>query len=153
MLKRLSSRIEPVDLRDLAEHIAVVETGESPPPRAARQSVYNSLYQTHLPKLDEMGVIDYDADRKKISLRYPARQVDLYMEIVTRYGITWTQYYRTLGVIALMTIVAANTGIVFFSEVPTLAFTSLFLAIFAVSTAYQLWSRRWFYLRSLLSSE
>lgn len=151
VIEELESRVEPVSLRELSERIAAAETGESPPPRNARQSVYNSLHQTHLPKLDDAGVIAYDPDRKTICLEEPARQVDLYMEVVTRYGITWTQYYRTLGVIALGSIVAANTGVIGFSAVPTLAFASVFLAVFAVSTAYQLWSRRWFYLRSLFA--
>lgn len=46
-----------VSLRDLATAIAAAETGQSPPPRASRESVYNSLHQTHLPKLDELGVV------------------------------------------------------------------------------------------------
>jgi hypothetical protein len=152
-LEELERRVEPVELRDLAERIAEVETDESPPPRNARQSVYNSLRQTHLPKLDDMGVVDYDPDRKTISLRDPARQVDLYMEVVTPYGITWTQYYRTLGVIALSSIAAANTGVVGFAGLPTLGLTTFFLTVFVLSTGYQLWSRRWFYLRSVFSAD
>jgi hypothetical protein len=153
VLKELQQRLEPVSLRELSERIAELETGESPPPRNVRQSVYNSLHQTHLPKLDDKGVLEYDKDRKTVGLREPARQVDLYMEVVTPYGITWAGYYRTLGVAALFAVVASEVGALFIGGVPTLLFASLFLAVFALSTAYQLWVRRWFYLRSLLSSE
>jgi len=151
VLKQLQRRVEPVSLRELSERIATLETGESPPPRDVRQSVYNSLHQTHLPKLDEKGVIDYDDDRKTVALRNPARQVDLYMEVVTRYGITWAGYYRTLGVLALFAVVATNVDALVLGGVPTLAVAVVFLAVFGLSTAYQLWARRWFYLRSLLS--
>jgi hypothetical protein len=151
VLKQLQRRVEPVSLRELSEKIAALETGESPPPRNVRQSVYNSLHQTHLPKLDEKRVIDYDDDRKTVALRNPARQVDLYMEVVTRYGITWAGYYRTLGVLALFAVVAVNADALVFGGIPTLAVAVVFLVVFGVSTAYQLWSRRWFYLRSLLS--
>jgi len=153
VLKQLQRRVEPVSLRELSEKIATLETGETPPPRNVRQSVYNSLHQTHLPKLDDLGVIDYDKDRKTVSLCEPARQVDLYMEVVTPYGITWAGYYRTLGVLALFSIVATDVGALLIGGVPTLLVATLFLFVLAISTAYQLWARRWFYLRSLLSNE
>jgi len=152
VLKELQQRLEPVSLRELSERIATLETGERPPPRNVRQSVYNSLHQTHLPKLDEKGILEYDKNRKTVRLREPARQVDLYMEVVTRYGITWAGYYRTLGVAALCAIVATEIGALVIGTVSALVVASLFLVVFAVSTAYQLWNRRWFYLRSMLQN-
>lgn len=56
-------------LSDLAEEIAARETDERPPPRNKRQSVYVTLDQTHLPKLDDLDIVDYDAHRKAVSLR------------------------------------------------------------------------------------
>lgn len=53
----------------LAEAIAVDETGERPPPRNKRQSAYVTLDQTHLPKLDALGVVDYDSQQKVVSPR------------------------------------------------------------------------------------
>lgn len=57
------------ELSALAEEIAAVETGERPPPRNKRQSVYVTLNQTHLPKLDSLGIVDYDSRRKTVALR------------------------------------------------------------------------------------
>jgi hypothetical protein len=151
VIDKLSNRVGVVTLRELAEEIAAIETGESPPPRRARESVYNSLHQTHLPKLDERGVVEYDRDRKTVSLKDGARHVTLYMEVVTPYGLTWADYYRTLGVVGLCTVVAASVGVPFFSAVESVFWASLFLVVFAVSVAYQLWKRRWFYLRPLFS--
>ncbi len=56
------------DLSDLAEEIAAAETGERPPPRNKRQSVYVTLHQTHLPKLAHHDVVDYDSERKTVTV-------------------------------------------------------------------------------------
>jgi hypothetical protein len=150
VIKCLQDRGRGVALRDLAEHIAEIETNESPPPSNIRDSVYVSLHQTHLPKLDDAGIVDYDSDRKTISLRRPARQVDLYMEVVTPYGVTWATYYRALGTLSLLSVVLASIDTPLVSTVDPLLWASLFLVVIAVSTLYQFWSRRWLYLQQLL---
>jgi len=149
VLEYLTRRLEPVSLRDLAERIAVWETGKSPPPTNIRQSVYNSLHQTHLPKLDATGIVEYDKNRKRVKLCEQAREIDPYMNVVTRFGISWRAYYRTLGVLGLCAIVAAETGVPVFTAIGPLALATGLLVVFAVSTAYQLWSRRWLYVRVL----
>lgn len=151
VIRELKVRLEPMTLRELAERIAELETGESPPPRNARESVYNALHQTHLPKLDQTGVVEYDEDRKTVELQERAREVEDYMNVFTRYGITWAEYYRTLGVFALCAIVAANAGVPVLEHLPTLLLASGFLVVFLFSTVYQLWSQRWYYVRALLS--
>jgi hypothetical protein len=67
-------------VRDLAEHIASIESGETPPPRNVRQSVYVSLHQTHLPKLDDLEIVVYDDDAKEVWLAERADQVLVYLE-------------------------------------------------------------------------
>ncbi|MEF8822049.1 MAG: hypothetical protein V5A52_07210 [Halovenus sp.] len=151
VIEQLSHRLEPISLRALAEEIAAIETGESPPPRKARDSVYNSLHQTHLPKLDEMDVVEYDKDRKTITLRRRAKQVNRYMRVVTDYGFSWAQLYRTLGVVSLITILGAQTDAPIIGGVSVLLLATVFLALFAVTTAYQMWKLRWFYMRALLA--
>jgi len=148
-IKRLQEHGREVMLRDLAEEIAEAETGESPAPRNIRDSVYISLHQNHLPKLDAAGVVDYDRDRKTIRLRRTAGTVDLYMEVVTRYGVSWASFYRSLGTLSLFLVVLSLTDVPFVSAVDPLVFASVFLALIAGSTLYQLWSRRWFYLSRL----
>jgi hypothetical protein len=148
-IKCLQERGREVMLRDLAEEIAELETGESPPPRNIRDSVYISLHQNHLPKLDDAGVVEYDRDRKTIELSTSARTVDVYMEVVTKYGVSWATYYRALGTLSLFLIVLSLTGVPLVSAVKPLVVASAFLAIIAGSTLYQLWSRRWLYLNQL----
>jgi hypothetical protein len=151
-LQCLKERLEPMALRELSEQIAEWEASESPAPRDVRQSVYNSLHQTHLPKLDETGIVDYDKSRKMVQLGEHARMVDMYTDVFTGFGITWTTYYRSLGVIGLFMVVLAATDISIFSGLEPLVFATIFLVLFATSTAYQMWLRRWFYLRMLFSN-
>ncbi|WP_276258511.1 DUF7344 domain-containing protein [Haloglomus litoreum] len=146
----LRKKLGSVSLRALSEAIAERETGESPPPRNVRESVYNSLHQTHLPKLDERGVIEYDRDRKTVQLEDGAREVYVHMEVVNEYGITWADYYRSLGVLALMTIVAGSLGTPFLESIDPVFIASFYLVLFALSAARQLWVNRWLYLRALL---
>jgi len=97
-------------VRDLSEEVATRETGESPAPRDKRRSVYVSLHQTHLPKLDDLGIVDYDTEVKEVQLQDRAAQITTYMEVVPRYGITWAEYYLVLGIIGFGTVLAATVG-------------------------------------------
>lgn len=64
----------------LADTIAADEADESPPPRNIRQSVYVSLHQTHLPKLDEAGVVAFDPASNEVRLLDGAEEVTAYLE-------------------------------------------------------------------------
>ena len=68
MVLELLAASDPRDLGDLAEEIAARETGERPPPRNKRTSVYVTLHQTHLPKLATLSIVEYDDREKVVSL-------------------------------------------------------------------------------------
>lgn len=151
VLQELQQNVGQLTVKGLAEAIAEAETGESPPPRNIRQSVYNSLHQTHLPKMDELNLVEYDRNRKTVSMEPNIRQVDLYMEVVTPYSITWAEFYQLLLVLALLSIVVLETGILDVAAVTPLVLSTLFLSVLVLSTIYRLWSRRWVYLQQLLT--
>ena len=70
---------DTLTLRALSEHIASVESGTTPAPRPLRESVYNTLHQTHLPKLAAFGLIEYDSDRKLVRPNPESRSLSRYM--------------------------------------------------------------------------
>jgi hypothetical protein len=152
-LKYLKQRIEPVPLRDLSERVAELEADASPAPRNLRQSVYNSLHQTHLPKLDDYGIVDYERDRKVVSLEARAKDIDVYMGISTPVGVTWATYYRSVGVAGLLAVVLSEVGAPLVSALEPLVFATVFLFLLAASAAFQLWTRRWFYVRSWVPTD
>ena len=61
----LLDREGPVKMGDIAEHVAAKEheTTVAELTSTQRQRVYIPLYQSHLPKLDTKGVIEYDKPR------------------------------------------------------------------------------------------
>ena len=134
----LLRRPDEMTLRDLSEKIAATEAGVDPAPRPLRESVYNALHQTHLPKLDEFGLVEYDADRKIVRPCPQTRSVNRYMDTVTRFGITWGEYYRALGIGGLFAVVASLADLPGFGMVDPLVFASVSLGLFALSACYQL---------------
>jgi hypothetical protein len=136
-------------LRELSEAVATAESGESPAPRNVREAVYVSLHQHHLPALHRRGIVDYDQDRKVIETLDGFRDVELYMEVVTKHGITWADYYRLLGVTSLLLVVVSHQNVPLFSVVPGLVWATVGLAAFAVSASYQLWHHRKSIIRAL----
>lgn len=145
----VSAATGPVSLRELSTEVAARETGKSPPPRGIRESVYNSLHQTHLPMLHELGIVEYDRETRTVELRQRARDVDRYMEVVTGYGLTWSEVYRTLGVLSLLVVLAGLTEVPVISSVDPLLWSSFFLTVFAAVIGIQLWSNRWVIFRAL----
>ena len=136
-LRYLAKRSGRATLRELSEFIASNETGTVPAPRQVRETVYVSLHQTHLPALEELGIVEYDTTTKEVISLEPSRELRVYMEVVTRFGITWDEYYRYLGVLGLLVVVAVETGVPVVSAVSSLVWATLFLVAFALSTVFQ----------------
>lgn len=150
VLKHLRRSLGSMRLRKLAKHIAQEETGESPPPKNIKRSVYNSLHQTHLPKLDRQDIVQYDKNRKVVSLSDGARNINRYLDMTAPFGLTWGEFYRTLGTVGLLLVVLSLTNVPVLGWIPPVLLASTFLAVIAISTVVQLWRNRWFYLRVLL---
>jgi len=138
VIDRLRESEGTLSARDLSEFIAERETGESPPPRNIRQSAYVSLHQTHLPKLDELGIVEYDESEKTVTLDEAAsREVGVYMETVPKYGISWSEYYFGVSVLGLLLLAAARLEVPVVSAAPPATLIGAILALIAVSAAYQ----------------
>ena len=148
-LEQLRSTGGTVSVNELSTLVACHETGESPPPKRSRESVYTSLVQTHLPKLEAAGVIAYDRDTQTIELSKGARDVGLYTEILAPGGATWSELYRALAVSSLLVVLAALLGVPLLSAVDPVLWTSLALGAFAAASAAQLWVNRFSVLRQL----
>ncbi|MFB6143219.1 MAG: hypothetical protein ABEJ30_07745 [Halorientalis sp.] len=134
-IKCLRESGDSLSVRDLADAVTVQETGQRPPPEDKRRSVYVSLHQTHLPKLDELGIVEYDTDAKRVHLRDRATAVTTYMEVMPRYGITWAEYYLVLGVLALGSVLAATVDTPLFGAVGVGPIATVYLLILVVSAA------------------
>lgn len=65
-LEILKGRTAPVDLEDLAAGIAGREDGADAADEEAVEHVAVQLHHAHLPKMAELGIIDYDPDTNRI---------------------------------------------------------------------------------------
>lgn len=99
VLAYLREADETVTLSDLAEEIAAwendIEIRELN--SAQRKCVYVGLYQTHLPKMDDAGVIDYNKDRGLITLSENATLLDEYLEYGQERPDRWWQWYALVS--------------------------------------------------------
>lgn len=80
VLDHLERAEGPVTMRDLSEAIAARENDKpvAAVTAAERKRVYVGLHQSHLPKLAEAGVVEFDEERDRISLGEHAGALDRY---------------------------------------------------------------------------
>ena len=71
-----------ISLSDLAEHIAAKENDKDVArlTSSERKRVYVGLYQCHLPKMDDMNIVDFNQNRGLIKLGRNAPQLEVYLE-------------------------------------------------------------------------
>jgi predicted transcriptional regulator len=107
LLRSLEDAEAEQTIGDLADRIAAAEAGESEPPADVRQSVYVSLHQTHLPKLHDLGVLNYDRDDRTVRLLPPAEEVLIRLDAAES-----TVDADRVAILARVTLVAAVLGMI-----------------------------------------
>lgn len=133
----LDDQNDPLTVRTLSERIGAIESDRDPPPRNVKQSVYVSLLQTHLPKLDKLGIIDYDEDRKSVQVAESLAEVSVYLETVPKYGLSWSEFYTAVALLGLLSVLGAQLGTPLLSSMPPVVWAYGFFAILIVSSIYQ----------------
>ena len=136
-LQFLSDTTGPTSLSDLAEQVAAWENETSVEDISAseRKTVYTSLQQFHLPKMADMGVVEFDRRAGEVRLTESATDLDIYLELVDRYDIPWSLYYLGLSSIGTVLTSLAYAGIQPFAAVPFAGWTVFLVAVFTVSSA------------------
>lgn len=124
VLRYLTEHDTPaVEMREVAEQVAAWEndTTVAGLTSDARQRVYIALYQSHLPKLDERGVIEYDQNRGTIEPCASLAQLEPYLssdtvssesseqeetvnEEETNWSWRWNDHYLGLAVLSMLSV-------------------------------------------------
>ena len=137
---------EPVELTTLAEHVAAWENDVEIDDitEQERKRVYVSLYQTHIPRLDEAGVVSYDKETGLVSLSTEAREIDGYLE-TSEEDVAWERVYLLLAALSAVVLGLTMTGIWIFGGVSESVVTAVVVAAFVVTavvhTIYSLQDR------------
>ena len=124
-----------VDLRELVEHVAAWENDTTVEQLGTdeRKRVYTALRQSHLDRMADVGIIEYDSDRGHVELTEDAREVELYLERVPERDIPWSEYYLGLSGVGGALVAATWMGAFPFAELGGLALAAILITVFAVS--------------------
>ncbi len=124
-----------VDLRSLVDSISAWEydVPADELPWKKRKRVYTALRQSHLPKLDEAGAIEYDQSRGVVELTDEAAELQMYLEYVPARDIPWSHVYLGLTVVGLALTVLAQYAIFPFIDLGGTALAGIFVAMFGVT--------------------
>ena len=141
VLRYLRTADDRVRLRELAEQVAAWEQETTIDDLSSdeRQRVYISLYQSHLPKLDTHGIVDYDKDRGWVEPTPYAERLYPYLEPPSQASSPdqWPRRYAGtvvccgLGLAAVTAVIGPSAGLVSAWVV---------LVAFAVITGAHAWS-------------
>ncbi len=103
-----------VTLGELAEQIAAWENDTTVNALSSdqRKRVYVALYQTHLPKMDDAGIIDYDQDRGLIALSDNADLLVMYLDTDSHRTDRWDLRYAVVSVLGAVAAGVAYLGLV-----------------------------------------
>ncbi len=148
VLRYLRGTDEPVRMRDIAEQVAAWEheTTVKELTSTQRQRVYIPLYQSHLSKLDQAGIIDYQQNRGIVERKPLADQVDQYLQVdpsiesvnEQRSDEGWDDYYIGATVVCYVFLLGAVMELPFMSFLSGIALSALILLLFTVLTISRL---------------
>jgi len=134
---------EPVELTTLAEHVAAWEndTTVEELTEQERKRVYVSLYQTHVPKLDEANIVEYDQDTGEVSLASGARQVDDYLGQPGS-QFPWQRFYLALAGLAVVLLGLTILDVPPFGAISEGTVALVVIAVFVVAAVVHFLSQR-----------
>jgi len=136
VLYRLRVADGPIELTELAEQVAAWENNTDPDQitEQERKRVYVSLYQTHIPRLDEVSIVRYDKDSGEIELAEDATEIDEYLTAESsRYP--WEWIYLGLAAASALFLGLTVLAVGPFGAIPQAAATALVVAVFALAAA------------------
>lgn len=143
VLRYLRERGETVPLRELVRIVAARERDVAIDDLTydQRKSVYVSLRQTHLPKMNQLGIVHYDADGGTITLADGISDFDFYYEPVADNEIAWGEFY--LGLTAIMTGVVTMAALGLFPVQFSVGILPwLILTVFGIAAAVHTYQTR-----------
>jgi len=140
VLHYLSDRGETVSLGELAEHVAAVENGTTVAQVTSneRKCVYVGLYQCHLPKMDDMDIVEFNQNRGRISLGPNAAQLYEYLDELGDVDRPWPLYYGGLTAAGIVLLAASQLGAAAAGLTATVVSMVVLLGLIGVATAQAL---------------
>lgn len=104
VIDSLRERGEPIDVMELSRMVAASEYDTAPEELSDQQvkRIYVSLYQTHIPKLDESVVVEHDKDVGTVRLAARVADLDAFMVDGRTDGAPWRLTYLFVALAGLL---------------------------------------------------
>lgn len=134
----------PIKLTKLAEHVAAWEneTDVDSLENQERKRVYVSLYQTHIPKLADAGLVHYDEDAGTVELASRATAIDDHLSEPEN-SIPWQMIYLSATVVGGFLLVVSAFDVGAFGALPEMFVTLAVLVLFAgIAVTHLVYRRR-----------
>jgi hypothetical protein len=136
LIANIANRPDGVVVSDLAEEIARLEGDGADPTRDRYKSVYVSLQQTLLPKLDEEGVVRYDPETNRVEPGPRLGEVTVYVTDDEEEPWGHQLWPLVVSLVGLAVLLGAVSGVPLVSSVSASVWAIVFLSVIAVIGAY-----------------
>lgn len=124
------------NVSEIAEQLAAWESNTEPAKidSETRKRTYTALQQNHLPRMADIGVIDFNKDRGTIEPTESLQELDIYLDISQGHQIPWSEYYLLLSMSAgLLVLMVWQVGFPF-TLVPPLGWAAVIWGVFTVTS-------------------
>jgi hypothetical protein len=103
VLHHLKRQKDAVAVGELATEVAAWEnrTTTELVSNKHRKRAYSALHQTHLPKMNQLGIINYDRERGVVEPSASVDALDFYLDVVPQNSAPWHEYYLALGAVSV----------------------------------------------------
>ncbi|WP_135302533.1 DUF7344 domain-containing protein [Haloarcula amylovorans] len=138
VLQYLREHGGPIELGDLTSEVASMEydCDCADVSSAQRKRVYTTLQQTHLPRMAEAGIVEYDPDDGVVTTTAQTEELTVYLEVVPSGEFPWREYYLSLGAVSLAVVVVLWAGVYPFTLIPPLVWATVMAVLLTVSALY-----------------
>lgn len=136
-LERADGAIEVSRLTTL---VAAMENETTPEnvTYSERKRVYTSLHQSHLPKMDDLGIVEFDQRASTVEPATGLAEIDVYLDVVPESGLAWSEFYFGIGAFTLTFALLGWASVSPFGLLPGIAYAGVVgVVLMAVSVVHR----------------
>jgi predicted transcriptional regulator len=128
----LRERETATSLDTLADHVAARENGTTVEAvtDSERKRAYTSLQQTHLPKMDEAGILRFDKSEGTVAPSDRLTEYTLHLDVTPASGVTMSTIYLALSTVSVCLFLAVLLGPGFLGRLSPLGLAAAVVGLF-----------------------
>jgi hypothetical protein len=124
------------DFGEMAEQIAAWECGKSRGEVTSneRKYAYSALQQRHLPKMDELGLVNFDKRAGSVEPTPTLDEIDVYAEVVGGGNVPWGVYFPALSGVNSVLLALVGLNLAPLTAISDFEWALMFVSSFLVSS-------------------